>query len=182
MESTEDRPALRACDLIFLLGLLTVLLLAIRILRELSQLVGKFVPVELGRIQQDNRRFLDTLHHFGLTLIVLVDHLAESRDRLEASWRVPEQVKGSCAVEVLGLPPDGQSEVLSRHLLQVLQKLVEVIAAVRLILLDQDPLAEEGVLSLRCVGLEETLAPQPLNYIWLPVLVSIQVKSLGALQ
>ena len=122
------------------------------------------------------------MHHLGLTLIVLVDHLAESRDRLEASWRIPEQLKGSGAVEVLGLPPDGQRKVLSRHLLQILQKLVEVIAAVRLILLYQDPLAEKGMLSLCCVGLEETLAPEPLNYIWLLVLVSIQVKSFSPLQ
>ena len=38
------------------------------------------------------------------------------------------------------------------------------------------------MLGSRCVGLQETLAPQPLNYIVLLVLVSIQVKSFGSLQ
>ena len=46
-EGTEDGTSLRARDLILFLVFLTVFLLSIRIFRQLCQLVGKFVAVDL---------------------------------------------------------------------------------------------------------------------------------------
>lgn len=115
---TEDWSALRARHLIAFFGFFAVLLLAIGVLRQLGQLVGELVTIDLlDRVKQDDWSLLNCFESLCVRRIVLVDDISERHDTLKSSLYVPQQITSYSAVELSWLATDAFSEFFSWHLL-----------------------------------------------------------------
>lgn len=120
-KGTEYWPTLRARHLIAFLGFFAVLLFAIGILRQLSQLIGELMTINLlDRVKQDDRSLLNCFEPLCVRSIVLVDDISERHDRLESSLNIPQQVTSHGAVELSWLATDAFGKFFSRHLLEIL--------------------------------------------------------------
>jgi len=117
-KSTENWPALRARHLIAFLGFFAILLLAIGVLRQLRQLIGELMTIDLlDRVEQDDWSLLDCFEPLRVRRIILVDDISERHDGLESSLNVPQKITSYGAVKLSRLATDAFSEFFRRHLL-----------------------------------------------------------------
>ena len=92
-----------------------------------------------------------------------MDHFSESHDRFEASGDVPEQICSYRAVELCWLASNRDCKLLGGHPIEILEKQVKVITAVRLVFFNKHPLSQFLSLCLKISGIQEVLLSEPFD-------------------
>ena len=109
-------------------------------------------------------------------MVDFMNDLTERHDGFEASGNTPKKFSSCLAIELSGLTSDANGEFFCSHLLKMLQKHIEVVAAVWLISLDEHPLLKDGFSLLLRVWVKQVFLEKPVRNVVLARFEAVLVK------
>ena len=108
-----------------------------------------------------------------------MNYLTEGHDRFEARRDTPQELSSCLAIQFSGLTSYANGKVFCTHLVKMLQKHVEVVAAVWFVSLYEHPFLKDGLSLLFGVWVEQVFLEKPVWYVVLTRLKAVFVKSLS---